>query len=105
CKKRERLDAVLVRAECARGNRILVKGGVARPRIVEAVEAEPFDRCDRQQIQQQRRKDAPFGGRHVSSRTDWNVSIALRVKAPSEGVKEIVLSRWRNRSGGSSLTG
>src|SRR6476619_4973594 len=67
-KERECLDAVLVCAQRPRRDRVLVEAGVARPRIVEAASADPFDRHDRQQIQHQRPEYAPFSGRHGSSR-------------------------------------
>src|SRR3954447_10238353 len=45
--EREGLDAVLVSAERALRDGVLEEGRVARPRIVEAVKSDPFDRDDR----------------------------------------------------------
>src|SRR5882757_2832598 len=67
-KERKRLDAVLMGAERAGADRVLIENRIAGPRIVEPAMPGPFDRGDRQQIQHQRSENAEFGDRHGSSR-------------------------------------
>ena len=67
--ERKGLDAVLMGAERARGDRVFIEARVARPGIVETAEPDPLDRRDRQQLEHQRSENAPFGDRHGSPPT------------------------------------
>jgi hypothetical protein len=72
--ERKRLDAILMRAQCAGTDGIGIEGGVARPGIVETAKPGPFDRRNRQQIEHQRCENAPFGDRHGFPRRCSSIS-------------------------------
>src|SRR5450432_763688 len=67
-KERKGLDAVLMRAQGARGNRVVIEGGIARFGIVEAAKSDQLYRRNRQQIKYQYSRNTPFGDRHGSPR-------------------------------------
>ena len=97
-KERKGFDAVLVRAQRARRNRVFIEGGVARSGIVETAKPEPFDRRDAQQIKHHDGENAPLGDCHGSSDVRRPTGSGSSNAKPENNEPAVILTRTVRRA-------